>query len=211
MSVKTFSLRAVNSLARLVGVQVVPTWQLSWGYSEREALETARQSELRGVRRRRAPRINVGCGPDIRVGWLNVDARPLQPDSEVFVCAELLLLDYYVEDGCATEVLAQDVLEHFSWRDVDELVRILAGKLAPGGRLVVQSPDSEALFESYQRGRLSFAEFQRLVYGDQTYPANTHRAAFTLASVRERLEHAGLVVEEVNRIDYNVRAVGRKP
>ena len=203
-------LRLVNRLAGVVGVQVVPSWSLQWAYSEKTELEQQQRARLRGLTPRRADRINVGSGADIRPGWLNIDSRPLQSDSETFLCADLLLLDHYLADACASEILAQDVLEHFSWRDVDDLIATLTKKLAPGGRLTVQSPNLDALITGYRSGRLAFGDFERYLYGDQTYPANTHRCAFSPAVIRKRLERVGLMVESVETVQTNVRAVGRK-
>jgi predicted SAM-dependent methyltransferase len=207
MSFGNSALRTFNRLlVPTTGLRLVADWRLRWQYAGVDDLEGQEAPRPSSIKRRVATRLNVGCGPDIRPGWLNVDARPLQSESESFLCCELLLIHHYIEEGCADEVLAQDILEHFSWRDMATLLARLAAILKSGGRLVVQSPDLDGIVEAYQRGSLSHAEAQRLIFGDQTYPQNLHRNIWSLDEARVRLTDAGLTVESVERVGYNVLA-----
>jgi len=211
MSLSRIALQKCNQLlVATTGLRLVPEWRLHWRYTGAEDPDDDATAREPLEPRRSAARINVGCGADIREGWLNVDARPVQPDSESFLCCELLKIHRYVEDGCADEVLAQDILEHFSWRDLPTLITRLTALLKPGGRLVVQSPDLDAILDAYRSGALSHEEAQRLLYGDQTYPQNTHRNIWSDAEARRRIVGAGLTVERVERTGYNVLCSGLK-
>ena len=98
-------------------------------------------------------RLNVGCGTDVRPGWVNLDVAPLPGVDVVHDLGELPLP---FEDGRFDHVECQDVLEHL---DYPPLLGELHRVLRPGGTLSVRSPH----FSS------------RAVYLDPT-----HRTAFSI-------------------------------
>lgn len=80
-------------------------------------------------------KLNLGCGKDIREGYINVDMRPLPGVNCVH---DLNKYPWPFEDNSAEEILALDIMEHLE--DVvaamDECHRILR----PGGRLKIRVP-----------------------------------------------------------------------
>ena len=81
-----------------------------------------------------ADRLNLGCGTDIRPGYVNLDIAPLPG---VDVVHELGSGPLPFDDASLTEVVAKDILEHV---DLAGTLRELHRVLAPGGRLVVTAP-----------------------------------------------------------------------
>ncbi|HEY3021519.1 MAG TPA: class I SAM-dependent methyltransferase [Solirubrobacteraceae bacterium] len=81
-----------------------------------------------------APRLNLGCGTDIRRGYVNLDIAPLPGVDVVHDLGELPLP---FPDAAFDEVNCKDILEHLDYVDVlREIHRILR----PGGRVVVEGP-----------------------------------------------------------------------
>lgn len=80
-------------------------------------------------------RLNVGCGRDIRKGWVNIDKYGL-PGVDVIHDLQVLPLPF--KDEHCDEILCQDVLEHFD--DYIPLMRELCRILRPGGALTVRVP-----------------------------------------------------------------------
>lgn len=147
-------------------------------------------------------RINLGCGGDIRKGYLNIDVRPLGPSVLQLDLEKQLLAP--LPDGCAEEILAKDVIEHISWRRVDDLLRDCFRVLKPEGVLLIQVPDMEAIARKvilnpgFQYGELKgWRAISFWVYGAQDYPENLHKAGFTIQTLRELLESIGFRVEEI--------------
>jgi SAM-dependent methyltransferase len=79
-------------------------------------------------------RLNLGCGHDIRPGWLNLDVAPLPG---VDVVHDLQQPPLPFADDRFELILCQDVLEHV---DLVPTLRDLHRVLAPGGRLELRSP-----------------------------------------------------------------------
>jgi SAM-dependent methyltransferase len=100
-----------------------------------------------------ADKLNLGCGLDIREGWVNLDSAELPG---VDVVHDLAVVPLPFEDDRFSEVLCQDVLEHVDYAPV---LRDLHRVLRPGGRVLIRSPH----FSS------------RAVYVDPT-----HRSAFSI-------------------------------
>ncbi|MGE5351255.1 MAG: class I SAM-dependent methyltransferase [Ignavibacteriales bacterium] len=79
-------------------------------------------------------KLNLGCGTDIRSGWVNMDCANL-PGVDVIHDANSV--PYPFENDCFDEILAQDVLEHIDLCKVmEELFRIMR----KGGVLTIRVP-----------------------------------------------------------------------
>ena len=102
-------------------------------------------------------KLNLGCGTDIRPGFVNVDSADLPG---VDVVHDLNSLPLPFEDASFDEVVCQDVLEHLDYAPLlGEIHRVLQ----PGGTVWIRSPH----FTS------------RAVYLDPT-----HRTAFSIDTLR---------------------------
>jgi predicted SAM-dependent methyltransferase len=155
-------------------------------------------------------KLNLGCGSDLRPGWLNVSGRHLHPDGPDFLCCDLLALDGRIEDGSAARVVARDVLECVPWREVDALLTVLARKLRTGGVLWLRVPDGEQIARAFAGGVLSHHEAQRLLYGDQGFPEEERRSLWSAAEVSRRLEMVGLTVERLEQRRMRLLARARR-
>lgn len=146
-------------------------------------------------------RLNLGSGDDWMFdGVVNVDCRNLlPPDGATFLRADITDLGDMFADGCAAEIWAKDVLEHFPQAQagmvLDQWIRLLG----PGGLLHLKTPDLTALAEFILRGAESDETKAYRVYGGQDYAENFHRAGFTVPLLRSLLEARGMEILEATR------------
>jgi demethylmenaquinone methyltransferase/2-methoxy-6-polyprenyl-1,4-benzoquinol methylase len=78
-------------------------------------------------------RLHLGCGTNIRPGWVNIDRVARAPG--VVTDVDPAALPY--PDGTVSEVLAEHVFEHFTFAEEAAVWREMARVLRPGGRLLV--------------------------------------------------------------------------
>jgi predicted SAM-dependent methyltransferase len=79
-------------------------------------------------------RLNLGCGHDIRPGWVNLDSAKIEG---VDVVHDIERLPLPFKDGEFDEILCNDVLEHVEYIPV---LRDLHRILKPGGKLTIRVP-----------------------------------------------------------------------
>lgn len=79
-------------------------------------------------------RLNLGCGEDIRDGWVNVDLF----DGDGVLCYDLNRDVWPWAEGSASEVLARHIFEHVD--SAPGFMEACWRVLAPGGRLEIETP-----------------------------------------------------------------------
>lgn len=98
-------------------------------------------------------RLNVGCGARVLPGFFNCDieASPDAPRPPELLCdAKAIPLP----DGCARELMAIHVFEHFYRWQVDAVLAEWRRLLRPGGLLVLELPNLVKCCENYLSGRI---------------------------------------------------------
>jgi len=164
-------------------------------------------------------KLNLGCGGDIKPGYVNVDFRDIPGVEKV----DLSKFPWPWSDGQADEILMLDFLEHFGYKKTEKILNECWRILGKGGILVVQVPSFEECaaamlydvgmlcnkcgFEFTQahmmgnEGRacgnchspnyhIAEAGMMRL-YGGQDYDGNWHSCAFTRNSIQKKLFDSG--------------------
>lgn len=140
-------------------------------------------------------KLNLGAGGDKRAGYVNVDVRPeVHPDLQ----RNLEEIPYPYKADSVEEILAKDVLEHVSYRKVEAVLGEWHRLLKPGGKIYIQTPDLEALANRVILSKKhDWAQMSYWIYGEQNYPANTHKAGFTIPELAKLLAKIGFHVSKI--------------
>ncbi len=140
--------------------------------------------------------LNLGCGEDIRPDMVNIDLFSDRPE---VVGMDVRRLD--LPDACADVILASDILEHFSHREVDTVLAEWARVLKPGGEIIVRCPSLRLQVQAYMRGDWDADVASYMIFGGQTNPGDYHTMGFDQRSIRAHLSRAGLDVYDVEERD----------
>jgi SAM-dependent methyltransferase len=151
-------------------------------------------------------RLNLGCGTDIRPGWVNLDSVDL-PGVDVVHDLDYLPLPF--EDDRFTFVECQDILEHV---DLVPVVRELHRVLAPGGRLRIRSPhftSRVAHIDPTHRRAFSVRTFDFFVAGaGRDYYFDFHFSATEEARIffQKRFQPWNYLVEPLVNLHPNIQS-----
>lgn len=164
-------------------------------------------------------KLNLGCGPDHKEGYTNVDFRNLPGVDKV---VDLSKFPWPWEDKSVDEILMLDFLEHFPYRQTEVVLAEAWRILKLDGKIVIQVPDLEhcakaASFDppflcnrcgwEYKKDDLRANFFQcgsceqpwidcataaiHRLYGGQDYEGNWHFTAFTKMQIKIMLDMNG--------------------
>jgi predicted SAM-dependent methyltransferase len=151
--------------------------------------------------------IELGCGESPRPEFtVHVDKRALDGvDFQV----DLEEPNWPIQDSEFDGAYAAYVMEHVSWRLIKQFLGECHRILKHGGTLCVVTPNTEAQVhwalqhpEGWD-GRGFFESASGLLYGDQDYPDNAHKAFLSPKVMKLLLEESGF--EEVTVHPYGAR------
>ena len=122
-----------------------------------------------------AIRLNIGAGGAVIPGFTAIDRKHGQ---------EAYPLPY--EDGTVTEIRASHILEHFSFREVLDVLTDWVRVLVPGGRIRIAVPDIDKCLATEDPDRVFY------LMGGQTDENDFHRSAFDRRRLTAYMTKAGL-------------------
>jgi predicted SAM-dependent methyltransferase len=160
---------------------------------------------------RHPTKLNLGCGYDIRPGYLNVDLNAFHnPDLVADITDLGFLPSRHYE-----EIVAQDVLEHLPRTDTLLAMQRWNRLLRMGGTLVLRVPCIEGVADLLQRKENASIERQeelvQWLFGTQAYTGDFHFTSFTRILLEHYLREAGFEVQSVKlELGWLYDAVGRK-
>lgn len=146
--------------------------------------------------------LNVGCGLDIRDGWLNVDVTGWAeyPDGPAVPVTIADARDLAAWHGMADTVLLSHVLHLFNYDAADGVLAECTACLAPGGQLVVVEADVLGVVRYHPEVALGVVSADveptdagRLLRWVSWH--GTRRSLWSWESLIERLERLGLRTE----------------
>ena len=127
-------------------------------------------------------KLNLGCGADLREGWVNHDVVPL---SGVDIVHDLTDFPWPFPDAAFTEIVLINVLEHLPdcIATMEELFRIAA----PGCRIVIRVPfwnSPDAISDPTHRKLFNEQSFDFFVPGSRHHERRPYYSHARFAIVR---------------------------
>jgi predicted SAM-dependent methyltransferase len=119
--------------------------------------------EFAALRGRRGMKLNLGCGRDLRTGWVNVDlfqgaAPPIDPakQPDTLLIRHDLRAGIPLEEGSCDLIYSSHFFEHLSFADGRKLMADCYRALRPGGVFRIVLPDFRKCFDAYLRNDADF-------------------------------------------------------
>lgn len=147
-------------------------------------------------------KLNLGCGWDVRPGWDNIDWFD-GPEAGVLKKNITDLYATYIP-GTVDHILAQDILEHFSHRDVERVLFHWCSLLKSGGTIEIRCPDVAEQCRRLLDGTWNHKTFSLMMFGGQHHEGNYHKTGFTLEGLKNTLENLGMKIVEASHQHGNV-------
>ena len=134
-------------------------------------------------------KLNLGCGKKVKDGYVNIDKRKT---SKHVVIGDVRNLKY--KDNTIDEIFANDVYEHVSWAESQNLLNHWVSKLKSGGTLIMQMPNILGLMKliNNQTEPKGIEMAIRKMFGGQDYKYNYHYTAGHPVLIEHYLKKAGI-------------------
>jgi SAM-dependent methyltransferase len=131
-------------------------------WTEIKFAQMTRRSERRiqELKGRQDLKINLGCGQDIKNGWLNIDL--FVPAIDCTLCRDTVLMSYDLRLGLPLEshscsfIYSSHFFEHLEFRHGLKLMRDCQRVLRPGGTFRLSLPDYRQIFSAYIQGNSEY-------------------------------------------------------
>lgn len=113
-------------------------------------------------------KLNLGCGADVRSGYINIDIIPQNNMSQDrYRQGDIGSLDWLTEDKTVDEIIALDCLEYLPTNIVKQALTNWAQKLSTGGTLKILVPDCHAVAKAFVQGQFNLQEYSQIIFGTQ--------------------------------------------
>jgi SAM-dependent methyltransferase len=98
-------------------------------------------------------KLNLGCGRNVKRGWINVDVRAREEKLDL-ICD--LSKEFPFKDNSCEYIYNEHFIEHLDWFSGLKFLKNCYRCLKPGGILRLVFPDFKKVFEAYVKHDVSF-------------------------------------------------------
>jgi hypothetical protein len=102
-------------------------------------------------------KLHLGCGPNIREDYINIDKYVQNENVEQF---DILNLPY--QENTVEEILTEHLVEHIPFKEEEQFFNESFRVLKKGGLLIVETPDMEWLCKQFLDAEDNFQAFYKV-------------------------------------------------
>lgn len=140
-------------------------------------------------------KLNLGCGTIHLDDYVNIDGYPTEERGGTVAAADRYLmieeLDYPPDS--VDLIICIHALEHLTLLQVEKALLCWYRCLKPGGTLIIEVPDSEAIMRRLLRARTEARKdlYYYLLYGTQEFSAEHHMMGHTFSRLKRMMAPVG--------------------
>lgn len=142
-------------------------------------------------------KLNLGCGPVRMEGYVNIDGYPTEERGGTVAAADryMMIEDLDYQESSVDQIICIHALEHLTQMQVEKALLCWFRCLRPGGALILEVPDAEAIMRRLLRARSPEDKdlYYYLLYGTQEFEAEHHKMGHTYERLKWMLEPVGFV------------------
>ncbi len=135
-------------------------------------------------------KVNLGCGKDIRVGYLNIDLK--NNGSSNIIVGDVSKLDEIVDNNTVEEMIGIHIVEYFTPQELHRNLQHWFNKISPGGTLYLQGFDYLLIANDIVYYRIDIANLNMMLFGEH----GEHRGIYDLMNIVSVTESVGFEVIE---------------
>ena len=144
-------------------------------------------------------RLNLGCGPDIKDGYINIDTCPL---NDKVIKMDITNLDY--SESSVDEVYARDVLEHMPIEIGKKCIANWAKICKPNAKLFIQTICWDTIIQAYYANIWDIEAVNYMLFAGTNWvdgisrPEDFHKSVYTLNFLCGILKQNNFKIDKVS-------------
>lgn len=167
--------------------------EFSWDKAVEKAVNEIEKFHKEYNKNRKSLKLNLGCGNDIKDGYINIDRY--NNKNAIDINCDIRKLPF--EDESVKEILISHTLEHFKKDDVLVLLKEFNRVLEINGWLEIRVPDFNICVNKWRRSEDKWDSLDQ-IFGSQTHKGNSHHVGFTKEILSKLAEEYGFFVSNIN-------------
>jgi predicted SAM-dependent methyltransferase len=156
-------------------------------------------------------KLNLGCGPDIKEGYVNIDSCPI--NSRVI---KMDIRDLKYEKESVDEIYARDVIEHLPLGDAKKSIKNWSEISKSGGKLFIQTICWDLIIKAYHANLWNMEVVNYMLFAGKNWVDGSsriedfHKSAYSAELLVSLLEQNNFYIDQV-KFDTIDEALLRNP
>lgn len=139
-------------------------------------------------------RVNIGIQITEPLGnYLNLCPFFTEEKDNVKRC-DIQNIDDFVDNGEAEEILVVNTLTYFSVEQIPAMLSNWVGKMAIGGKIIIQDVDIHTVTRLHARGNITDTDLNQLLYGNSSNGFISKQSCFSVLSLANYLQSHNLKI-----------------
>ena len=143
-------------------------------------------------------KLNLGCGPDIKEGYLNIDTCPINDD---VLKQDIGNLEF--AENSVDEIYAKDIIEHMSLSDFEKSVKNWSKICKTGAKLFIQTICWDSIIRAYYANVWSLETVIYMLFAGKNWvdgierQEDFHKSVYSDSLIRRILEENNFSIEKI--------------